>query len=95
MESTLLYVEMIIIGVETFIWMCMFFINIIGNKSLTIIANILNNLTSSLLLIGCLYIIGILMDRLSDIIFESTENKIRKKSGLKAKTTMLIWKNAD
>lgn len=95
MESTLLYVEMIIIGVETFIWMFIFFINIVGNKSFTIITSILNSLTSSLLLIGCLYIIGILMDRLSDIIFESTENKIRKKSGLKAKTTILIWKNAD
>lgn len=95
MESTLLYVEMIIIGIETFIWMCMFFINIIGNKSFTIIFNVLNNLTSSLILIGCLYIIGILMDRLSDIVFENTENKIRKKSGLEAKTTMLIWESAD
>lgn len=55
MYPTHLYVELIVIGIETTVWMCMVYINIVGNKILDIISQILNNLASSILLIG-LYI---------------------------------------
>lgn len=92
METTQLYIELIIIGLESSIWMCMFLINIIGNKVLNVISDILNNFSSSILFIGILYVIGILIDRLADILFQESEDKIRKKSGLKAKSSILIWK---
>ena len=92
METTQLYIELIIIGLEASIWMCIFFVNIVGNKVLSIYSDVLDNLSSSLVLIGILYIVGIMTDRLSDIFFQKIENKIRLKSGLQAKTSILIWK---
>lgn len=95
METTHLYVELIIIGLETSVWMCMVYINIVGNQIVEIISKVLNNFSSSLLLIGLLYIVGILMDRLVDMIYKKIENKIRKESGLEAKSSILIWKKYD
>lgn len=95
METTHLYVELIIIGLETSVWMCMVYINIVANQIVEIISKVLNNFSSSLLLIGILYIVGILMDRLADMIYKKIENKIRKESGLEAKSSILIWKKYD
>lgn len=95
METTHLYVELIIIGLETSVWMCMVYINIVGNQIAEIISKVLNNFSSSLLLIGLLYIVGILMDRLADMIYKKIENRIRKESGLEAKSSILIWKKYD
>lgn len=67
METTQLYIELIIIGLETICWMCVCIINIIG----------------------------ILMDRFADMIFQKGENKIRNASGLKAKSIFLVWKEHD
>ncbi len=91
METTQLYVELIIIGLETSIWMCIIFVNIIGKQVIGITSNILNNLSSSLLLVGVLYILGLLMDRLSELIYKKVENKIRRNSGFEEKTSILIW----
>lgn len=95
METTHLYVELIIIGLETSVWMCVIYINIVGNQIVENILKLLSNFASSLLLIGLLYILGILMDRLADMMYEKIENKIRKESGLEAKTSILIWKKYD
>lgn len=95
METTRLYIELIIIGLESFAWISICVINIIGNKVLSYLHNILNNFSSSLLLIGILYIIGVLIDRLADMIFQKSEDKIRNASGLKAKSSFLIWKKYD
>lgn len=95
METTHLYVELIIIGLETSVWMCMVYINIVGNQILETISKILNNFASSLFFIVFLYVIGILMDRLADMIYKKTENKIRRESELKAKTSLIIWKKYD
>lgn len=95
METTQLYIELIIIGLETFCWISICIINIIGYEVINIITKILNSFSTSLLLIGILYIIGILMDRLADMIFQKSENRIREESGLKAKSSFLIWKRFD
>lgn len=95
METTQLYIELIIIGLETFGWISVCIVNFIGNKVISNFSSVLNNFSSSLLLIGILYIIGILMDRLADMIFQKGEDKIRNASGLKAKSSFLIWKKYD
>lgn len=95
METTKFYIELIIVGLETFVWMAIFFINIIEDKILGILYKILNNFSSSLLLIGILYIIGVLMDRLVDSIFQKLENEIRNNSGLETKSAILVWKKHD
>ena len=95
METTQLYIELIIIGIEGFIWMCTFLVDIIGYEATGVLAYILGNFSASLLLVGILYIIGILLDRFADIVFQKKENTIRNKSGLYAKNTALVWKKYD
>lgn len=95
METTRLYIELVIIGLEGFIWMCTFLVDVIGNKAMGVLADILDNFSSSLLLLGILYIIGILVDRLADFIFQKKENAIRNKSGLHAKSSILVWNKYD
>lgn len=95
METTQLYVELIIIGIEGFIWMCAFLVDIIGYEAASILAYILGNFSASLLLVGIVYIIGILIDRFADIVFQKKENTIRNKSGIHAKNSALVWKKYD
>lgn len=92
METTQLYIELIIIGLETFGWISIFIVNIVGEKVISDFSGILNSLSSSLLLIGVLYIIGVLVDRFADMVFQNGEDKIRNASGLKAKSSFLVWK---
>lgn len=92
METTQLYVELIIIGIEGFIWMCTFLVDIIGYEAKGFLAYILGNFSASLFLVGILYVIGILVDRFADIIFRKKESSIRNTSGLHAKSSFLLWK---
>ena len=91
METTQLYVELIIIGLETSIWMCVFFVNIIGKQIMSMFADILNNFASSLVLVGIIYIIGLIMERLSNLLYKRIKKKIKKESGFKGETSILIW----
>ncbi len=85
MQTTQLYVELIIIGLETSIWMCVFFINIMGKQILNMIFNILNNFASSLLMIGVIYIIGLIMDRFSDLLYQKIKKRLKMNLDLKRK----------
>lgn len=91
MKTTELYFEMILIGLETSVWISFSFVNIIGNVIVDLIYKVLNNFSSSLLLIGIFYIIGVLLDRFADIVFQERENYYRRKSGFKNKTSVAIW----
>lgn len=95
MEFTQLYVEMVIIGLETSIWIYTIFVNIRGNKIFDGISRITDSFALSVFLIGILYVIGIVMDGIANILFQNNENKIRQKSGLQAKSTILIWQETD
>lgn len=91
METTQLYVELIIIGLETSIWMCAFFINIIGKQILSMVANILDNFASSLFLVGIIYIIGLIMDRFLNFLYQKIKKRIKNESGFEGETSILIW----
>lgn len=91
MQTTELYVELIIIGLETSIWMCMFLINIIEKSFIDFFSEALKNFSSSLLIIGVLYIVGLLLDRLSDLFFQKVEDNIRNNSGLETDKSTMAW----
>lgn len=91
MQTTELYVELIIIGLETSIWICMFLINIIGKSFIDFFGEVLKNFSSSLLIIGVLYIVGLLLDRLSDLFFQKVEDNIRNNSGLETDKSTMAW----
>lgn len=91
MATTQLYIELIVIGLETFIWMWVFLVNIAGQSIMNIFDKVPRNLSSSLFFIGILYIMGIIMEGLAEIIFLKGGDEIRGKSGVKAKNTHLLW----
>lgn len=91
MKTTELYVELIIIGLETSIWMCMFIINIVGREFIDFMNEVLKNFSSSLLIIGILYIVGLLLDRLSDLFFQKIEDGILERSGLETFKSTIAW----
>ena len=92
MGTTSLYVELIIIGLETIMWIASFSIFLTDIKYISIIKNIVETLPASIFLLGIMYILGLIFDRVTDLIFTKTENQIRNDSGLEAKSSILIWK---
>lgn len=95
METTSLYVELIIIGLETVMWMASFSIYFTDIKYISVIKEMIEKLPASIFLLGIMYILGMIFDRASDFIFKKVENRIRHNSGLKAKSSILICKSSD
>lgn len=91
MGTTQLYVELILIGMESFAWIVIFLADIVGEKVFAVSLDMLRNFGSSVLMIGLLYILGLFCDRLADMLLWRTEKKIRKKSGMDSETSILIW----
>lgn len=95
METTALYVELIIIGLETSLWITSFIIYLTNLSILKYVGILLEKLPASILLLGIFYVLGMIFDRIADLTFTKSENKIRIKSGLEAKSSIIIWKQAD
>lgn len=95
METTALYVELIIIGLETSLWITSFITYLTNLVFLKNIGILLEKLPASILLLGILYVLGMIFDRIADLTFTNVENKIRTQSGLEAKSSILIWKQTD
>lgn len=91
MNTTALYVEYVIIGLETLIWIVMSFYIIIGNAVINFIKYCIGNLFSAFLLIGICYILGLVTDRISDFIFEKRKLTIKNQYIIKSKTSLTVW----
>lgn len=92
METTSLYVELIVIGLETITWMASFSIYLTDTKYISVVNKMVEKLPASIFLLGIMYVFGIIFDRASDLIFKKMEVQIRKKSGLQTESSILIWK---
>jgi len=90
METTKLYVELIIIGLQSSVGVAFTLINIIGLEISKKMIVLLDKFHISILLLGVFYILGLIVDRFSDLLFQKLENKLRNKSGLKSKSVMLL-----
>ncbi len=94
METTALYVELIVIGLEVSLWLASFSVYFTDVKYLPMMAEVLGKLPVSILLLGVMYILGLLLDRLADLLFMRLERYCRTKTGLKSASTILIWKKS-
>lgn len=92
MGTTSLYVELIIVGLETIMWISSFSVFLTDIKYISVIKELIEKLPASIFLLGIMYILGLIFDRVSDLIFRKMENQIRSNSGLEAKSSILIWK---
>jgi hypothetical protein len=90
METTKLYVELIIIGLQSSVGVAFTLINIIGLEISKRMIALLDKFLISILLLGVFYMLGLIVDRFSDLLFQKLENKLRNKSGIKSKSVMLL-----
>ena len=90
METTKLYIELIIIGLQSSVGIVFTLINIIGLEMSKKMFALLDKFLISILLLGVFYILGLIIDRFSDILFQKLEDKLRNKSGIKSKSVMLL-----
>jgi len=90
METTKLYVELLVIGLESFTGVSLTAASIIGIENIKKIVPCSENVLAIFPLLGTLYIFGIIFDRLADLIFQPIENYFRIKSGLKINSIMLL-----
>ena len=92
MGTTSLYVELVIVGLETITWISSFSIFLTDIKYISVIKGLIEKLPSSIFLLGIMYILGLIFDRISDWLFKKKEKQIRNNSGLEARSSILIWK---
>jgi len=95
METTSLYVELVIIGLETTLWITSYSIWLTDIKYLSVLTNAVEKLPASVFLLGIMYVLGLIVDRVADLSFKKVENRIRNSSGLEVKSSILIWKRND
>lgn len=70
METTKLYVEYIVVGMETLAIIFLVIFIIIGNAFLPIIKYCIKNIVPSIIMLGWCYILGLIVDRIADIIYD-------------------------
>ncbi|MCL2488427.1 MAG: hypothetical protein FWE80_07065 [Oscillospiraceae bacterium] len=98
MQTTKLYVELVIIGLESFFCILLTILSIIRIEGAKKIISFFGNSSMStavsasiaLIFLGSLYIMGVVFDRLADIVFQPLEKYYRKKSGLIVRSIMLL-----
>lgn len=91
METTALYVEYIVIGMETLIWIIMALFIIIGGSFKQVFSYWISNILPSIAMIIICYILGLITDRISDAIFENRRKNIKREYEVEAKTSIAIW----
>ncbi len=94
METTALYVEMIIIGIETSVWIGIFSGILTDFWIWEKFSHLIEKLPATILLLGILYVIGVTVDRAADTLCSGFEKKLKKASKLDASSSILIWKSA-
>lgn len=93
METTALYVEYIVIGMETLLWIFMALYLIIGNSFKQIISYCVTNLLPSIMMIILCYILGLVTDRITDTIFDMRKKNIKKDYKLNSHTSIAVWED--
>ena len=82
MNTTQMSFEMVIIGMQSSVWLYFLLIVSVGNDQARAMFNKINSLSGIIIAIGVFYIIGSVIDRLSGYIFRSRQRKIKKLCGL-------------
>lgn len=93
METTALYVEYIVIGMETLSWIVMSILIIVGDSFKDIIKYCISNILSSIVVIIACYVLGLVTDRIADDFFEKRRKKIKDTFEFQAQTSIAIWED--
>lgn len=91
MQTTKLYVEFIIIGMETLVWIMLLILLILGKSVLWFFDYCIQNFLTSIFMIGTCYILGLLTDRVADELADKKKNEIKREFPIEASTSLLVW----
>lgn len=89
MTTTSLYVELVIIGMQTITWLALA-LDCVQPGIIATCLDSKNTVVIAVLLLGTAYIVGIIFDRLANAVYQKVDDKIRVKSGLQAKSSLLL-----
>lgn len=93
MEVTQIYAELVVIGMENVTGFLILLANIVGIDAVLNVCSKLDSAIGVVIAICLFYISGLLCDRFADILFQSTEDRLRKESGITAKSVLTIKLN--
>lgn len=93
METTKLYVEYIVVGMETLAIIFLVIFIIIGDAFLPIIKYCIKNIVPSIIMLGWCYILGLIVDRIADIIYDKRKMHIKEKYPIEAETSIIVWEH--
>lgn len=93
METTKLYVEYIVVGMETLAIIFLVIFIIIGDAFLLIIKYCIKNIVPSIIMLGWCYILGLIVDRIADIIYDKRKMHIKEKYPIVAETSIIVWEH--
>jgi hypothetical protein len=82
MNTTSIFVELLVIGFHTLTWIGLLIITIIGYRSINL----------ALPILAMTYVLGVAIDRLSDMVFLPCDHRLRDKEKLKAFPEFLIMR---
>ena len=91
MQTTKLYVEYIVIGMETLIWIVLLVLLIIGKSAFAFFDYCIQNLLTSLFMIGACYVLGLLTDRVADTLTDGKKKRIKSHYPIDASTSITVW----
>jgi len=90
MNTTSIFVELLVIGFHTLTWIGLLIITIIGYRSINLEKLLSINL--ALPILAMTYVLGVAIDRLSDMVFLPCDHRLRDKEKLKAFPEFLIMR---
>lgn len=83
--------SLIIIGLESSVWMVAIATYLTDEKFLSSFFAVFENIPASILLVGILYIIGIIVDRCADFFTQKFEDAEKRRSKIASKSCAIIW----
>jgi len=90
MNTTSIFVELLVIGFQTLTWIGLLIITIIGYKGIDFEKLLSINL--ALPILAMTYVLGVAIDRLSDMVFLPRDHRLRDKEKLKASPEFLVMR---
>lgn len=91
MQTTKLYVEYIVIGMEALVWIVLLVLLIIGKSAVVLLDYCIKNLLTSLFMIGACYVLGLLVDRIADTLTDGKKKQIKSHYPIEASTSITVW----
>lgn len=91
MSTTALYVDYIIIGLPTTYWIMALYLFLSEDATLELIESVAGDIFTTVILIAISYILGLITDRFSDLLFDKRKKRIKGKYINNENISLMVW----